>query len=198
MQGAERRSRCSRTASARLPIDAVRLKRQRRTRPALPGRWCHNHGVRIVGVDLGRKRIGLAISDASRTLARPLRTIVRGASDDEAAAALADAIAPLAIEDDGLEAVVVGLPVRLDGSENDQTRHVLRMVERLRASVPVPVVLQDERLSSREAESRLAVNERDWRKRKSRLDAASAAVILQDYLDTRRPAAPPLHAAFED
>ena len=53
----------------------------------------------------------------------------------------------------------------------------------LRASVPVPVVLQDERLSSREAESRLAVNERDWRKRKSRLDAAAAAVILQDYLD---------------
>jgi len=42
------------------------------------------------------------------------------------------------------------------------------------------------------------VNERDWRKRKARLDAASAAVILQDYLDTRRPAAPPLHAAFED
>ena len=150
-------------------------------------------------MDLGRKRVGLAISDPSGTLARPLRTIDRGPSDD--AGRRCPRRAPsraLAAEDDGVEAVVVGLPKRLDGSDTDQTLHVRRMVDRLRALVPAPIVLQDERLSSHEAESRLAVNERDWRKRKARLDAASAAVILQDYLDTRPPPSRRSHAAIED
>jgi putative Holliday junction resolvase len=154
--------------------------------------------VRIVGVDLGRKRVGLAISDASGILARPLRTLVRNTSDAGAATEIAAAIASLAREDDGVEAVVIGLPTRLDGSDTEQTSHVRRMADRLRALIAAPIVLQDERLSSREAESRLAVNERDWRKRKARLDAAAAAVILQDYLDRR--AAPPaaFHASLED
>ena len=84
-----------------------------------------------------------------------------------------------------MEAIVVGLPKRLDGSDTEQTLHVRRMVDRLRAVIAAPIVLQDERLSSHEADSRLALTERDWRKRKARLDAASAAVILQDYLDSR-------------
>ena len=141
--------------------------------------------MRFVGIDLGLKRIGLAVSDASGTLARPLRTLTRGSSDDEAAAAaIADAIAVLAREEDGVAAIVVGLPKRLDGTETDLTTHVRRMVDRLRPLVRIPIALQDERLSSQEAESRLALRERDWRARKARLDAASAAVILQDYLDT--------------
>jgi putative pre-16S rRNA nuclease len=144
--------------------------------------------VRFVGIDLGLKRIGLAVSDGSGTLARPLRTLTRGSSDDEAAAAIADEIAVLAREEDGVDAIVIGLPKRLDGSETDLTTHVRRMVERLRPLVRIPIELQDERLSSREAESRLALRERDWRARKARLDAASAAVILQDYLDTRAAA----------
>jgi putative Holliday junction resolvase len=155
--------------------------------------------VRIVGVDLGRKRVGLAISDPSGTLARPLRTIDRTGSDEHAAAALASAIGALAAEDDGVDAVIVGLPRRLDGSETDETRYVRRMVARLEALVRVPIVLQDERLSSHEADSRLAFNERDWRKRKVRLDAAAAAVILQDYLDTRRAdVITPTTASVED
>jgi putative pre-16S rRNA nuclease len=145
--------------------------------------------VRFVGIDLGLKRIGLAVSDVSGTLARPLRTLTRGSSDDEAAAAaIADEIAVLAREEDGVDAIVIGLPKRLDGSETDLTTHVRRMVDCLRRLVRIPIELQDERLSSREAESRLALRERDWRARKARLDAASAAVILQDYLDTRAAA----------
>jgi putative pre-16S rRNA nuclease len=144
--------------------------------------------VRFVGIDLGLKRIGLAVSDGSGTLARPLRTLTRGSSDDEAAAAIADEIAVLAREEDGVDAIVIGLPKRLDGSETDLTTHVRRMVDCLRRLVRIPIELQDERLSSREAESRLALRERDWRARKTRLDAASAAVILQDYLDTRAAA----------
>ena len=60
------------------------------------------------------------------------------------------------------------------------------MIDLLSTALTVPVVTQDERLSSREAEERLSVREKDWRKRKAKLDAASAAVILQDYLDARR------------
>ena len=91
----------------------------------------------------------------------------------------------LSAEPDGLALIVVGLPLRLDGSPSDETAHVQEMVTALRRRVRVPVVLQDERLSSHEADSRLALRERDWRKRKARLDAAAAAVILQDYLDGR-------------
>ena len=155
--------------------------------------------MRFVGIDLGLKRIGLAVSDGSGTLARPLRTMTRGSSDDEgAAAAIADAIGVLAREEDGVAAIVVGLPKRLDGSETEQTAHVRRMVDRLRSLVGIPIELQDERLSSREAESRLALRERDWRARKARLDAASAAVILQDYLDTRTAARPTSPASIQD
>jgi putative Holliday junction resolvase len=82
--------------------------------------------------------------------------------------------------------VVVGLPRRLDGSPNEQTAVVTAFVGALRARIAQPVVLQDERLSSIEAESRLALRDRDWRSRKKKLDAAAAAVILQDYLDTAR------------
>jgi putative Holliday junction resolvase len=148
-------------------------------------------------VDLGLKRVGLAISDASGTVARPLRTIERGPSDAAAATVLAEALSALAADEDGLEAIVVGLPKRLDGSDTDQTPHVRRMVERLRAVIATPILLQDERLSSQEADSRLALIERDWRKRKARLDAAAAAVILQDYLDSRTLLTPS-HAANED
>jgi putative pre-16S rRNA nuclease len=155
--------------------------------------------VRFVGIDLGLKRIGLAVSDASGTLARPLRTLTRGSSDDEAAAAaIADAIAVLAREEDGVAAIVVGLPKRLDGTETDLTTHVRRMVDRLRPLVRIPIALQDERLSSQEAESRLALRERDWRARKARLDAASAAVILQDYLDSRATAPSISPASIQD
>lgn len=98
-------------------------------------------------------------------------------------------ITALANDDDGLEAVVVGWPRRLDGTPNQQTPIVETFKRALEAKVAVPVVLQDERLSSVEAESRLAVDEKDWRKRKAKLDAAAAAIILQDYLDGRpRPA----------
>ena len=98
-------------------------------------------------------------------------------------------VTALAQGDDGLEAVVVGWPRRLDGSPNQQTPIVETFATTLRSKVTVPVVLQDERLSSREAESRLAVDEKDWRKRKLKIDAVAAAIILQDYLDGRPRAA---------
>jgi putative Holliday junction resolvase len=141
--------------------------------------------MRVLAVDVGERRIGLAISDVSRTLARPLLTLtVRNAADgvDQVAAE----IARLNSEDDGLSTVVVGLPVRLDGSPNAQTPRVAAFVDALKARTPVPILTVDERLTSREAESLLAERTRDWRQRKARLDAVAAAVILRDYLEAHR------------
>ncbi len=132
-----------------------------------------------MGIDLGAKRTGLALSDASGTLARPHRVI----TSPTPLAAIVEEITRLQADDDGLAAVVVGLPKRLDGRPNDQTPLVEKFVGLLRARVSTPVVTQDERLTSVEAESLLAVREKDWRKRKDKLDAAAAAVILQEYLD---------------
>ena len=141
----------------------------------------------MLGIDYGARRIGLALSDATATLASPWRLIQRPPSEAETLRLMIEEISALAGDDDGLEAVVVGWPRRLDGSATDQTALVETFKRALEAKVPVPVILQDERLSSREAESRLAQRETDWRKRKAKLDAAAAAIILQDYLDARQP-----------
>ena len=140
--------------------------------------------ARIVGLDVGERRIGIAISDATCTLARPLVTLLTTGLDGNALDVVAVEITRLAGEDDGLASIVVGLPRRLDGSPNAMTPRVERFGERLRARMDLPVMFQDERLTSREAESLLAVREKNWRVRKLRLDAAAAALLLQDYLES--------------
>lgn len=145
----------------------------------------YTEGVRILGIDYGARRIGLALSDRTATLATPWRLMSRPPSEAETLRLLIVEIERLTADDDGLEAVVVGWPRTLDGRPTHQTPRVEAFARALEARLAVPVVLQDERLSSHEAESRLAVRERDWRRRKAKLDAAAAAVILQDYLDGR-------------
>ena len=147
---------------------------------------CDNYtGVgRIIGLDVGERRIGVAVSDPSGTLARPVTTLRTSGLDGDALQVSLNEITRLAA-DDPLEAIVVGLPRRLDGSPNAMTPRVERFAERLRDRAGVAVALQDERLTSVEAESRLAVRKKDWRARKDQLDAAAAAIILQDYLDSR-------------
>ena len=146
--------------------------------------------MRVLGIDYGARRIGLALSDATATLASPWRMLQRPPSEAETLRMLITEITTLKNDDDGLAAVVVGWPRRLDGSPTDQTPIVESFAQSLKAKIEVPVILQDERLSSTEAESRLARRERDWRKRKQLLDAAAAAVILQDYLDSRHERGP--------
>jgi putative Holliday junction resolvase len=137
---------------------------------------------RILAVDVGARRVGLAISDASRTLARPLETIAVG-SEADAVERVARRIAELDQEEDGIAAIVVGLPASLDGTPTPQTAKVTAFIARLGARTPLRIVTEDERLTSREAESRLAVREKDWRKRKTQIDAVAASIFLQDYLD---------------
>jgi putative Holliday junction resolvase len=141
--------------------------------------------VRILGIDLGERRVGLAISDVSGTLARPLETLTITSAAD-ALDRVTAAITSLSQEEDGLGAIVVGKPSSLDGRPTDQTARVVTFVEALKARTRLDITVEDERLTSREAESRLAVRERDWRRRKKRLDAAAAAIVLQDYLDRPR------------
>ena len=127
----------------------------------------------------------MAVSDATGTLARPVGVVQTAGLEKDALDRAATEIARLAEEEDGLVALVIGLPRRLDGSANDMTPRVQKFAQTLGARTSLPVVLQDERLTSVEAESRLAAREKDWRVRKARLDAAAAAIILQDYLDSR-------------
>ena len=135
------------------------------------------------GLDVGERRIGVAVSDATGTLARPLGVLQTSGLDGDAVERAVAELARLAAEDDGLASLVVGLPRRLDGSPSDMTPRVEAFAAALGARTALPVILQDERLTSREAESRLALREKDWRVRKKQLDAAAAAIILQDYLD---------------
>ena len=129
--------------------------------------------------------MGLAVSDASRTLARPLETLTRphGSSGAQLVAAVLDAVEKLERDDEPVDTLVVGVPRRLDGSPNEQTPKVEQFVKALRAATTRIVVVQDERLTSHEADERLAGRERDWRKRKQLVDAMAAALILQDFLD---------------
>ena len=148
--------------------------------------------MRLLGVDVGTRRIGLALSDVTATLATPLRTICVSGSAAAVAVAVAREIAALERSPDGLAAVVVGLPTSLGGQPHEQTDFVRLFVVALRERTDLPVDTQDERLTSLEAERRLAIHEKDWRRRKVRLDAAAAAIFLQDYLDERKHRAPSL------
>ncbi len=143
--------------------------------------------MRVLGVDFGQRRIGLALSDATATLARPWKTVAAGdtprASAEVVAGIVQTARAGNEPDVEALDLIVVGVPIRLNGEDTDQTRPAREFVAALQAFSGMTVRAQDERLSSHEADRLLAVQERDWRRRKEKLDAAAAAVILQDYLD---------------
>jgi putative Holliday junction resolvase len=141
--------------------------------------------VRALGIDYGERRIGLALSDATGLLASPWKRLSNDGNAIAAAKTLAEEIRVLQADESGLTAVVIGLPRRLSGEATEQTAKVQSLVHELGARIDVPIVLQDERLTSHEAEELLAQRERDWRRRKDQLDAMAAALILQDYLDSR-------------
>jgi putative Holliday junction resolvase len=139
--------------------------------------------VRALGIDYGERRIGLALSDPTGLLASPWKTLANDANVGAAAKRLAEEVRALQQDEDGLGAIVVGLPRRLSGEPTDQTARVQKLTELLAKETGVPVTLQDERLTSHAAEEILAEREPDWRRRKDRLDAMAAALILQDFLD---------------
>ena len=141
--------------------------------------------MRALGIDYGERRIGLALSDATGLLASPWKRLANDGNAIAAAKRLAEEIRVLQADESGLGAVVIGLPRRLNGEATEQTVKVQVLARELGARIEIPIALQDERLTSHEAEELLAHRERDWRRRKDQLDAMAAALILQDYLDSQ-------------
>lgn len=138
--------------------------------------------MRVLGIDFGERRVGLALSDPTATLASPLPTLKRRAGKRPPLKALAD----LATEHQ-VAAVVMGLPLALDGTETDWTRHVRQVGDALGERLAVPVHYLDERMTSVIAERRLrslGLRKKD-REQKERVDAGAAVLILQLWLDRR-------------
>jgi putative Holliday junction resolvase len=144
---------------------------------------------RILGLDVGERRIGVAISDPEGRLAVPLRILERRSDDADA-----QAIAHLA-RAEGAGALVVGYPLSLDGSIGPQARRVQAFARRLAEASGLPLELRDERLTSVQAE-RAPTRPRGRapkgaRRRRAPADDLAAAIMLQSYLDRHRPDSPP-------
>jgi len=132
---------------------------------------------RVLGLDVGKARIGVAVSDPDRTVALPAGTIrVAGGIQD------LRAVAEL-VERYEVAEVVVGLPLSLSGERGPAARHSEQFADGLRAILEVPVHLQDERLSTVEAERGLTAAGADGRARRRSVDQAAASIILRGYLD---------------
>jgi len=138
--------------------------------------------MRVLGIDVGTHRIGVAISDPEGTIAYSLEVIPRSGWRPVVARLRA-----LAAQY-GATRVVVGLPVRLDGTEGDAAREARAFAGRLRDALRLPVAMQDERLSTAEAERTMLAQGARRRTRRTRRDAVAAALFLQTYLDRRRAA----------
>ena len=134
--------------------------------------------MRIMAIDYGSKAIGVAISDELRLTVRPLTTLRRHKqSRNQIIAHLQNLI-----EEHEIAELVVGLPLSLDGSFGDAAERVMVFIGELKKTISIPIIEQDERLTSREAEEVMRELGFDLRKRKEKSDEYAAAIILQDYL----------------
>ncbi len=138
---------------------------------------------KVLAVDYGRKRVGLAVSDPMGITARPLEAIVRSGSGTTGE--LIDGILK-ECEEENAGRIVVGLPVQMDGTEGLAAEEVRRFVEELRARTDLPVEQEDERLSSKAAHAVMKHAGVKHKKRKERVDSAAALVVLQSFLAKRK------------
>lgn len=136
--------------------------------------------MKIMAVDLGKARTGLAVCDQGEMLASPL--VVLPSYNQEK---LLDQIADLAV-DHRIEQMVVGLPLNMDGSQGESAQNALAFAELLREKTGLPVDMKDERGTTISAHNYLNVTDTRGKKRKAVVDAVAATIILQDYLDYRR------------
>jgi putative Holliday junction resolvase len=134
----------------------------------------------VLAFDFGIRRIGVAVGEMMLGTARPLTTISAEANE-----ARFNAIGKL-IAEWRPAALMVGLPLSLDGEANDMTRRCRRFARQLEGRFRLPVALVDERLTSADADERLRERGLAWRRRKEALDAEAAAILLQAYFDERR------------
>ena len=142
--------------------------------------------MRVLGIDYGRRRIGLALSDEAGILASPLPTYVRSRSMKRDMAALTSLVSRYAVS-----SIVVGLPLNMDGSRGEMAEEVEAFADRIRQVTGLPVESFDERLTSSEAERVLLEANTSRRRRKELRDGLSAVLILQGHLDRQTPAGLP-------
>ncbi len=138
----------------------------------LPGPW--------LGLDIGEKRIGIAISDPTGWLASG-RTVVRSIGRDKDVVAIAKIIS-----NEAVTLIVIGMPLSLNGTEGPQADKVRRFAKELTKATIVEIVFWDERLTTVEAQRYLRDAGMRTSKRRANIDAAAAAILLQNYLDYRR------------
>ena len=135
--------------------------------------------MRYLAIDYGIKYTGLAICDLMETIVSPL-TVIQGQKE------LPKEIVNI-VKTENVEAIVLGLPLNMDGSVGIQAKLVFKFAEQLKEHLDIPIHYQDERLSSFSAEDKLASTEFiGGRKRKKRIDAIAAAEILETFLEQKR------------
>ena len=138
--------------------------------------------MRALGIDLGDRRVGIAVCDSAGTVATPVQTLVRSGDARRDLESIADLV-----QEWEAEIVVVGLPLSLDGSEGPAARSALAQTDKLRQVLGVPVVSHDERLTTVIAHRRLTEQDVDGRARRGMVDQVAAAVMLQSWLDAGMP-----------
>ncbi len=138
--------------------------------------------MRILALDIGQARIGVAVSDPHQILARSLKVIDRSSRQKDFA------VIGRLVRELEVEKVIVGHPLQLDGTVGRQARRVERYAAALAESLDVPVLLRDERLSTVEAQQLMIEAGHKRKTRRRKIDAVAAAVFLQDYLDEQRAA----------
>lgn len=133
--------------------------------------------MRYLAIDYGTKRTGLAICDQTETIASPL-AVIQGQKE------LLKKIADI-VKTENVEAIVIGLPLNMDGSQGPQAKLIFKFADQLKANLHIPVHFQDERLSTFSAEGQLAPADLTMKKKRKRLDAIAAAEILQSFLEQK-------------
>ena len=135
--------------------------------------------MRYLAIDHGQKRTGLAISDASETLVSP-HSVIETANEEELLRRISDVL-----DTEEIDAIVVGLPINMDGTEGDRSKKVRQFVLAIQQRTDKPVHLHDERLSSFEADCLAGDLELTRKKKKKRLDAIAAAAILRSFFEQK-------------
>ena len=135
---------------------------------------------RLLALDLGAKRIGVAVSDELRVTTRPLPLILRRSWKD-----LLQQVAGL-VQSFEAKGLVIGLPLRLDGDEGAAAEGVREVAEKFRRSLSVPIYLQDERLTTFAADSALKAAGRNQSESRRQVDSDAAAIILRDFIDRNK------------
>jgi putative Holliday junction resolvase len=136
--------------------------------------------MRNMGLDIGDKRIGIALSDPEDILASPLTTIIR--NDDSSAIGKIKEL----IDTNEVNCLVIGLPYSLSGEKSSQTNTTLSFIDKIKSEIDIKIILEDERFSTSVAQRLLSQQGKKKRKNKGDIDAAAAAYILQGYLDKKR------------